>query len=356
MPTRRDRPLHVLRRAHNWAELMHFHDSLTKSGADWVFRGQRDERWGLVTTLERSVTRLGKSRNLSRIEGGLLRRFKRQAHHYLAESPPEDRWLEWLALMQHYGAPTRLLDWTYSFFVGLYFAVLDADGPSALWAIDTSWTIGRVKALLPSGTWDKVEKDPNLADPETFVALFARRPGDRIRLICPVNPYRLNQRLAIQQGTFLCAGDVSKRFESNLAGLFPAGRANGRLIKCIISLSRSDREDVMRRLFRMNVTSTSLFPGFGWLRPIAVVVPSLTADVEAGPTLAIEVNGLTSEWNRRVPPRERKRMRRLRKTLSIRFRHKNQPLTERHVANTVKIQAFSPHIDRPVQVSRGAPQ
>jgi hypothetical protein len=56
-----------------------------------------------------------------RIESGLLRRFKRQAHHYISNPPEENDPLEWLALMQHYGAPTRLLDWTYSFFVALYF-------------------------------------------------------------------------------------------------------------------------------------------------------------------------------------------------------------------------------------------
>jgi hypothetical protein len=32
----------------------------------------------------------------------------------LADTPDQDDWLEWIALMQHYGAPTRFLDWTYS--------------------------------------------------------------------------------------------------------------------------------------------------------------------------------------------------------------------------------------------------
>jgi hypothetical protein len=249
---------------------MRLHEYFSKGRAQWVFRGQRDSKWGLVTTLERSVQRLRTGRDLPRLEGGLLRRFKRQAHHYLPESPPDDSWLEWLALMQHYGAPTRLLDWTYSFFVGLHFAVLDAEASSALWALDSTWAGERVKALLPPAAWDRVEKDPNLSSPETFVALFAGPSGHRTRLVCPVNPYRLNQRLAIQQGTFLCPGDVSAGFESNLAGLFPDAKANGRLIKCVISLNRSEREDVMRRLFRMNVTSTSLFPGLdGFARSLS---------------------------------------------------------------------------------------
>lgn len=51
---------------------------------------------------------------------------------------PEDV-IEWLALMQHFGAPTRLLDFTQSPYVATYFAVEDATEDSVIWAVNESW-------------------------------------------------------------------------------------------------------------------------------------------------------------------------------------------------------------------------
>jgi len=43
--------------------------------------------------------------------------------------------------MQHHGAPTRLLDFSYSIYVAAYSAMESADGDSALWAVDGLWAM-----------------------------------------------------------------------------------------------------------------------------------------------------------------------------------------------------------------------
>jgi hypothetical protein len=86
-------------------------------GSEWVYRGQRDAGWDLTTSLERHGP---EGRTLPGAEAELLRQFKRRAHVYLAPHHIASDTGEWLALMQHFGAPTRLLDVTRSRYVAAY--------------------------------------------------------------------------------------------------------------------------------------------------------------------------------------------------------------------------------------------
>ena len=94
------------------------------------FRGQTVAAWNL----EPSLTRHGGIQ----AEMTLVKRFKQNALPLISDRP-EGEW-EWLFLMQHQGLPTRLLDWTESALVGLYFAVSGSsaehdDEPGTLWAL-----------------------------------------------------------------------------------------------------------------------------------------------------------------------------------------------------------------------------
>jgi len=75
--------------------------------AKWAFRGQ-----GTDHVLAASIKGLRLNRALPRYY--VVREFRRRAHQYVTDVPSDDDDLEWLALMQHHGAPTRLLDWTRS--------------------------------------------------------------------------------------------------------------------------------------------------------------------------------------------------------------------------------------------------
>lgn len=92
------------------------------------FRGQADAAWNLDPKFLRN--------DPDKPESHLLNRF-RQSAAYILQSPQSSLSdFDWLFLMQHHGAPTRLLDWTESVLVGLYFAVEDkSDTDAALWAM-----------------------------------------------------------------------------------------------------------------------------------------------------------------------------------------------------------------------------
>jgi hypothetical protein len=100
----------------HWDELLDYYRSPRGGEKRWVFRGRPNADWGLETTLERQAERFSIDLSeLSKTQPGLVRRFKREASLYISAPPDGTDVMQWVAPIQHYGAPTRLLDWTYPF-------------------------------------------------------------------------------------------------------------------------------------------------------------------------------------------------------------------------------------------------
>ena len=181
----------------------------------WVFRGGL-RAWNPETSLERVCTAWGiGAEEIPEAERRLVTDFRRhpEARHLDIEASD---YLGWFAAMQHHGAPTRLLDWTYSPFVAEHFA-FDAlfthresstdpePAKAAVWAIDTGWLNERLTGVLSREERSLYEN----RNPESFKCLYVTR-SPPASFVSVETPMLLHERLSIQQGLFLCPGDVSQ--------------------------------------------------------------------------------------------------------------------------------------------------
>lgn len=266
----------------------------------YYFRGHSSTTYTLKSSLERFFEQwglLGDSRR--KAELFLIRDFRRRLHHYVSDLPGPSDDLEWLAAMQHYGTPTRLLDFTYSKYVAAFFAVRDAlDKPGAdsdceVWGIKIKWLINTAERTLNSwrkGLGTRLAGTFNVqADGPEYRRLFVHRSPPA--MILPCTSFRLNERLAIQKGAFLCPLEVRRTFDQNLAKMRGWDRDENivryRFPGAVV-------REFIQKLHHMNVTDATLFPGLdGFARSLALY-QSHVARLKDGEFL--------SKFRRGVPP------------------------------------------------------
>ena len=188
-------------------------------GDGWVFRGHGDAGWRLATTLERARTSTPTDD-----ERFLLLEFLRHAGAYLAPQlvPDDSDIFAWLGLMQHYGAPTRMLDWTRSPYVGLFFALEEAVAgkrDAALWALDTAWCSRRSAELLASQRLMDSNASRRRVTEEQRQLVGGLVAGLSVDCVFVVEPWKFHPRQAVQQSLFLCPGNVQRSFQENLLSM-----------------------------------------------------------------------------------------------------------------------------------------
>jgi hypothetical protein len=143
-------------------------------GENELFRGQRED-WPLMP----HVARLRSNNGQPISEVLLLEAFKRQALPYL-DSPPASDW-DWLALAQHHGLPTRLLDWTRNPLAALWFAIAHpaaGERCAVLWHLTYD-----VRSLLnPTGSVWSAWQAPLVFDPPHVTLRIRAQSGVFVNL------------------------------------------------------------------------------------------------------------------------------------------------------------------------------
>ncbi|MEQ8178258.1 MAG: FRG domain-containing protein [Amphiplicatus sp.] len=190
-----------------WANFLEFVDS--RSHTRCVFRGCGSVRHSCLP----SIGRFDEYDQLQEIR--LFHAFKRSASLFLDRTPAND-W-EWLALAQHYGLPTRLLDWTSNPLVACFFAV--ASSPYDDDAVIYAHTI----------------RDDEVIDPNVEHSPF------EIQAVGFLLPAHTTARIASQKGLFSVHPAPSEAWR-------PTGLNEARFV-----IQKAVRKRFRRRLFRLGI-------------------------------------------------------------------------------------------------------
>jgi hypothetical protein len=226
-------------------------DAWTPRDVDWYlqpwFRGHGDAGWSLDPSWFRAWSPgRGVGADFYN-EGSLLEEFKIRAPMFLERVPTSD-W-EWLFLMQHYGLPTRLLDWTESSVIALYFAVRDNPGnrDAAVWMMNPWWlnrqTFGAF-VLFPANDRRASRHAP-------------RAPGQRLTVGLPIaiRASHGSARIAAQRGVFTIHG--TKR--DALDQLARSRRGRPTFIKRL-TIPAASLGDMRRDLAIAGISEALIFP------------------------------------------------------------------------------------------------
>lgn len=246
---------------------------------DWIFRGQSNVEWNLTTTLYREFE---KSNILNRIkteniENAIINEFKSSYHLYSPlrvkesmEDNPKDATrekLELLSIMQHYGSPTRLLDWTMSPYVATFFALDGARSDSCVYALNT--TLLEAYDAKRYKDFEKIKENCFSNDPKnTFVVKYV--------------PELKNERLRKQQGLFLVPSVCHKTIDDILKEYgIKEGKLGNEMVAYKLVFKAANIEYYWRRLRQMNITHEMIYPGIdGFCKSLKLNLMDLIAEAK----------------------------------------------------------------------------
>jgi len=249
-----------------WAKYVEFvrqYDVGSQAEPAYIFRGQASDSWSLSPTLARLLPpeagAAGGPEDFAKycqrarsIERHAERLFRIDAHAHLtkAQLPSKGDVLEWWIMMRHHGAPTRVLDWTASPFVALYFACCgEWEAAGVVWVLHPGSLQPDTPDVDPLGVANShSDFDPDVFEPLKLLVFRSTEPSERI---------------VAQQSRFTACShplqDHAGAVAHHLGMSVPLDSALRIVIPAAAKL------EMLRKLRIVNVTAAALFPGMDGL-------------------------------------------------------------------------------------------
>jgi len=203
-------------------------------------------------------------------EDDIRAEFKRRTPQLLLGPKPESEWERYF-LMQHYGVPTRLLDWSEGALLALHFALISnrSRNDAAVWVLDPFWLNGAVVKLTsypPREVRRLAKLLPEADDPRDSKLLSTYLtelvfPQQRFRLPelpLAIQPPHIDRRIAAQLSSFTIHGRDPLGLERVAGSLQKA-----RLAK--ITIPRGAVKRMAAQLLDAGITEATVFPDLSGL-------------------------------------------------------------------------------------------
>jgi FRG domain len=244
----------------NWLDIIDalyegaWNADLQRFRSPYAFRGSACA----THTLASSLLRLAGGRaDVRRLELALLRNFRKYAHGEVTR--PDSIW-DWMALGQHRGLPTRLLDWTYSPLVALHFAT---NHPATFGTDGLVWCVNFVEAnkRLPARLRRILEQEGS--DTFTvemlgaFKSLKAFDALKRAPFVVFMEPPAIDRRILNQLALFSLMSSPDARLDDWLEQHPELCRK--------VTVPASLKWEIRDKLDQANVNERVLFPGLDGL-------------------------------------------------------------------------------------------
>lgn len=273
----------------HWNDLTQLNHGFTSK---FVYRGQGDSKWRLSSSLERLMDLYhpfppsGYFQMLDYYAKNIIKDFKWKFPIYAkGPIPSDDDTLEWCSILQHYGAPTRMVDFTYSPYIALYMAIESSKARyCSIWCLNkhvyNSPIIEEFSKKTGECFTSPFELEKYMHEQVNLRLKGGKQKDDKPGIFL-VRPDRTNERICRQQGLFAIPSDMSLSFEDNVFSVItnknavkiPFGDVIGysnsdngtykqtdiALIK--INISTKLRLELMNYLNQVNINAESMYPG-----------------------------------------------------------------------------------------------
>jgi hypothetical protein len=246
----------------DWEEYLKTSKAMTPH---WMFRGQSKNDF-LASGFERALNSYGiPLSDAPKIEEYMIRDFRRRYEGIDFDIVSQDT-LYCLSVMQHYGCPTRLLDWTYSPYVAAFFAVENmslslergAKRDAFVFCLNKEWINTSAKVNIDDDRLFNMRFEDKTTTDDSFVPLYMEK---RHSFVVAENPHLLHKRLSTQKGLFLVQGNISVSMMENIYSMKDWDKEESTIVFRLKIDTWNELHKVYTDLRMMNISFESLFPG-----------------------------------------------------------------------------------------------